>query len=124
MKVLELRAMRGPNYWSVRRHKLIVMTLDLEDLEEKPTNVIPGFLERLEKMFPTMYEHRCSGGCPGGFFMRVKEGTWMGHLPEWKLALDVRVITVRKVFILWCLIIWKSVLDCMLQKLRLQLLKP
>ncbi len=53
MKVLELRAMRGPNYWSVRRHKLIVMTLDLEDLEEKPTNLIPGFLERLEKMFPT-----------------------------------------------------------------------
>ena len=89
MKVLELRAMRGPNYWSVRRHKLIVMTLDLEELEEKPTNLIPGFLERLEKMFPTMYEHRCSEGCPGGFFMRVKDGTWMGHVIE-HIALEIQ----------------------------------
>jgi cyanophycin synthetase len=40
MKVLEIRAMRGPNYWSIRRHKLVVMRLDLEELEEKPTNHI------------------------------------------------------------------------------------
>lgn len=96
MKVLELRAMRGPNYWSVRRHKLIVMTLDLEELEEKPTNVIPGFLERLEKMFPTMYEHRCSEGCPGGFFMRVKEGTWMGHVIE-HIALEIQSLAGMEV---------------------------
>ena len=43
MRILELRAMRGPNYWSVRRHKLIVMTLDLEELEDYPTNKISLF---------------------------------------------------------------------------------
>ena len=68
MKILELRALKGPNYWSVNRHKLIVMVLDIEELEQRPTNTIEGFLERLEKMFPTMYEHRCSVGTPGGFF--------------------------------------------------------
>ena len=52
MKILEINAMRGPNYWSVNRHKLIVMVLDLEDIEEKPTNKIEGFLERLSEMFP------------------------------------------------------------------------
>ena len=72
MKILEIRAMRGPNYWSIRRHKLIVMKLDIEEFEDKPTNHIPGFPERLEKMFPTMYSHRCSEERPGGFFHRVK----------------------------------------------------
>lgn len=51
MRVREINAMRGPNYWSVRRHKLIVMVLDLEEMEEKPTNKVPGFRERLEKCF-------------------------------------------------------------------------
>lgn len=68
MKIQDIKIMNGPNYWSIRRHKLVVMLLDLEDMEEKPTNKIEGFLERLEKMFPTMYEHRCSEGARGRFF--------------------------------------------------------
>lgn len=91
MKVLELRALKGPNYWSVNRHKLIVMVLDIEELEHRPTNTINGFLERLETMFPTMYEHRCSVGKPGGFFERVKEGTWMGHVIE-HIALEIQTL--------------------------------
>ncbi len=83
--------MRGPNYWSVRRHKLIVMVLDIEDLEEKPTDKIDGFLERLEAMFPSMYSHRCSEAEPGGFFKRVKEGTWMGHVIE-HIALETQTL--------------------------------
>ena len=43
MKIVNINVMRGPNYWSVRRHKLIVMVLDLEELEKKPTNKIKGF---------------------------------------------------------------------------------
>ncbi len=43
MKILEVRALRGPNYWSIGRPKLVVMRLDLEDYEEKPTAKIPGF---------------------------------------------------------------------------------
>ncbi len=83
--------MRGPNYWSVRRHKLIVMVLDLQEMEELPSNKIKGFRERLEAMFPTMYEHRCSVGTPGGFFERVEEGTWMGHIIE-HIALEVQTL--------------------------------
>ena len=91
MQILELKVMNGPNYWSNWRHKLIVMLLDLEDLEDKPTHKIPGFLVRLEKMFPTMYEHRCSEGAAGGFFSRVKEGTWMGHVIE-HIALEMQTL--------------------------------
>ncbi len=91
MKIREIRAMRGPNYWSVRREKLIVMVLDLEEMEEKPTDKCPGFLDRLKDMFPTMYSHRCSEGCPGGFFMRVEEGTWMGHVIE-HIALEIQTL--------------------------------
>jgi len=82
MKIIDIKTMNGPNYWSIRRHKLIVMRLDLEDLEEKPTNKIDGFAERLKTLFPSMFSHRCSPGVPGGFFQRVDEGTWMGHVLE------------------------------------------
>jgi cyanophycin synthetase len=91
MKIREINAMRGPNYWSIRRHKLIVMVLDLEEMEEMPSNKIPGFKERLQTMFPTMYEHRCSVGEPGGFFQRVEEGTWMGHIIE-HIALEIQTL--------------------------------
>jgi cyanophycin synthetase len=91
MKILDIKVMNGPNYWSARRHNLIVMLLDLEELEEKPTNLIPGFLERLKKLMPSLYEHRCSEGVPGGFFMRVEEGTWMGHVIE-HIALELQTL--------------------------------
>ncbi|MDP1800927.1 MAG: cyanophycin synthetase [Bacteroidota bacterium] len=89
MKIIETKALRGPNYWSNYRKKLIVMKLDLEELEQSPTNKIPGFLERLEKMIPTMGSHRCSKSHAGGFFERVKEGTWMGHVIE-HIALEIQ----------------------------------
>ena len=91
MKIRNINAMKGPNYWSVRRHKLIVMVLDLEDMEEKPSNKIPGFKERLVAMFPTMYSHRCSEGEAGGFFKRVEDGTWMGHIIE-HIALEIQTL--------------------------------
>jgi cyanophycin synthetase len=91
MKILEIKILRGPNYWSVRRTKLIQMKLDLEDLEQRPTNSIDGFRERLEIMFPTMIEHRCSVGTKGGFFKRVDEGTWMGHVIE-HIALEIQTL--------------------------------
>lgn len=83
--------MKGPNYWSVRRHKLVVMLLDLEDLEQKPTDKIPGFLDRIKNMFPTMVSHRCSEGVEGGFFSRVEHGTWMGHVIE-HIALELQTL--------------------------------
>ena len=89
MKILSIQALRGPNIWSVRRKKLIQMRLDLEDLEALPTNKIDGFRQRLEIMFPTMIEHRCSEEVRGGFFQRIERGTWMGHVIE-HIALETQ----------------------------------
>ncbi|MFZ4057134.1 MAG: cyanophycin synthetase [Ferruginibacter sp.] len=91
MKIVEIKVLRGPNYWSVRRNKLIQMKLDLEEMEQKPSNQIPGFKDRLEKAFPSMIEHRCSVGDRGGFFQRVEEGTWMGHVIE-HVALEMQTL--------------------------------
>ncbi|MBX7046825.1 MAG: cyanophycin synthetase [Ignavibacteria bacterium] len=91
MKILEIRALRGPNYWSIRRTKLIVMRLDLEDYEQKPTNKIPDFLEKLKIVIPTLEEHRCSYDFAGGFFKRVEEGTWAGHVIE-HMALELQTL--------------------------------
>lgn len=91
MRILEIKVLKGPNYWSVRRTKLIQMKLDLEEKENMPTNKIPGFRERLEKLLPSLQEHRCSVGTPGGFFQRVDEGTWMGHVVE-HIALEIQTL--------------------------------
>ena len=91
MKILKIQALRGPNIWSVRRKKLIQMRLDLEEMEERPTNKIDGFRERLEALLPSLIEHRCSEGVRGGFFMRVDEGTWMGHVIE-HIALEIQTL--------------------------------
>jgi len=91
MKILSVQALRGPNIWSVNRKKLIQMRLDLEELEQLPTNKIQGFRERLEKMFPTMIEHRCSEEVRGGFFLRIDQGTWMGHVIE-HIALETQTL--------------------------------
>ena len=91
MKILKVQALRGPNIWSVQRKKLIQMRLDLEEMEQFPTNKIDGFRERLEAMFPTMIEHRCSEGVRGGFFMRIDRGTWMGHVIE-HIALEIQTL--------------------------------
>jgi cyanophycin synthetase len=91
MRIIEIKVLKGPNYWSIRRQKLIQVKLDLEAMEQRPTNSITGFRQRLEKLFPTMYEHRCSVGEPGGFFQRVEEGTWMGHVIE-HVALELQTL--------------------------------
>ena len=91
MKILEIRALKGPNYWSNRRHKLIVMKLDLQEMEQRPSNKVDGFAERMETMIPSLYEHRCSEGHAGGFFERVREGTWMGHIAE-HIALEIQTL--------------------------------
>lgn len=89
MKILEMKVMAGPNYWSINRHKLIVMLLDLEELENSPTNAIPGFYERLVSLIPTLGSHLCTEGKEGGFLNRVKCGTWMGHVVE-HIALEIQ----------------------------------
>lgn len=91
MKILEIKVLKGPNYWSIRRPKLIQMKIDLEEMEQRPTDSIEGFRQRLETLLPTLYEHRCSEDAPGGFFSRVDKGTWMGHVIE-HVALEIQTL--------------------------------
>ncbi len=80
MRILEMRALRGPNLYSL--WPVIFIKLDIGNLEEKPTDLAPGFRSKLEDMMPSLYEHSCSKGRPGGFFERIERGTWAAHVVE------------------------------------------
>ncbi len=80
MDIQEIRALRGPNYFS--RYQVIYMLLDIGKFENQPSNEIPGFVDRLESLLPTLKVHMCSRGYEGGFLERVEEGTWLGHIVE------------------------------------------
>ncbi|TAG71434.1 MAG: cyanophycin synthetase [Oscillatoriales cyanobacterium] len=84
-----MQTLRGPNYWSIRRHKLVLMRLDLEELADKTTSEIPGFYEGLTATLPSLDDHHCSPGHQGGFLQRVREGTMMGHVIE-HVALELQ----------------------------------
>lgn len=91
MKILEIRTLRGANYWSGYWKKLIIMRLDLEEYEEKPTDKIEGFYERMAQAMPSLAKHGCSYQEEGGFFRRVQEGTWAGHVIE-HFALEMQTL--------------------------------
>ena len=80
MRILAHRALRGPNYYS--RFPAILMRLDIGPLDERPSSEVPGFLERMRDLIPSLHDHRCSVGVAGGFFQRVARGTYAGHVVE------------------------------------------
>ncbi|MGF1495407.1 MAG: cyanophycin synthetase [Elainellaceae cyanobacterium] len=91
MRILKTQTLRGPNYWSIRHQKLILLRLDLEDLRDRPSNEIPGFYEGMVEALPSLIEHFCSPGQRGGFLSRVQEGTMMGHIME-HVALELQTL--------------------------------
>lgn len=72
--------LRGPNIWTYCA--IIEALVDIGDLEDCPSNTVPGLYERLTAWLPSLVEHRCSPGVYGGFLMRLKEGTWPCHILE------------------------------------------
>ncbi|HEY7737602.1 MAG TPA: cyanophycin synthetase [Candidatus Limnocylindria bacterium] len=80
LRIIEQRVYRGPNFWSYE--PTIKLIVDLGELEEYPTNKIPGFAERLIGILPGVASHSCGTGRPGGFEDRLHEGTWLGHVAE------------------------------------------
>jgi cyanophycin synthetase len=91
MKILEIRTLRGPNYWSGYWKQLIIMRLDIEDYEEKPTDKLEGFYGRMQKVMPSLFTHGCSYQEEGGFLRRVEEGTYAGHVIE-HFALELQTL--------------------------------
>lgn len=89
MRVFEARAFRGPNPYGYR--PVIRFKLDLEQLEQYPTTELGDFTDRLLELVPTLHEHGCSYGEPGGFVRRLREGTWLGHVAE-HVALELQCL--------------------------------
>ena len=80
MKFLRIMSLRGPNIWTYR--PAVEAWVDIGVLEDSPSNTIPGFYERLTSWLPALSKHRCGVGEPGGFLLRLREGTWAGHILE------------------------------------------
>jgi cyanophycin synthetase len=80
MKVLEKRILRGPNVHSDR--PCFMAVLDLEDLDDRPSNSFEHFVDRLVTLLPGLMAHRCSTGRRGGFVERLREGTYPAHITE------------------------------------------
>ncbi len=85
LRILDTRILRGANYWS--RQPVVKMLVDLGVLEDFPSNTIPGFVDRLIELMPSLDDHACSLNRRGGFITRLRDGTWAGHVAE-HLALE------------------------------------
>lgn len=80
MRILKVLKLRGPNYWA--NFPCLEVWIELEEFKDTSSEMIPGFNERLMAWLPSMIEHRCSIGERGGFFERLRRGTYMGHILE------------------------------------------
>jgi cyanophycin synthetase len=80
IELLRINYLRGPNIWTYR--SVLEVWLDLGALEDFPSNLLPGFNDRLLALLPALLEHHCGVGERGGFLQRLNEGTWTGHVLE------------------------------------------
>lgn len=78
--IINVLSLRGPNIWTYR--PVLEAWVDIHDLEDSPSNTIPGFYERLTAWLPGLIEHRCGIGERGGFLQRLRDGTWPAHIME------------------------------------------
>jgi len=80
MIIQKITYLRGPNIWTY--NPAIEALIDIGDLEDSPSDKVPGLYERLTAWLPSLIEHRCSPGVRGGFLQRLKTGTWPCHILE------------------------------------------
>ena len=87
LEVQRLRPLRGPNAWSL--DPVIACDVVPGALCELTSADVPGFPDRLLEALPSLHEHPCSVGAPGGFVQRLREGTGWPHILE-HIALDLQ----------------------------------
>lgn len=80
IEIVSVVYLRGPNMWTY--DPAVEALIDIGELEDHPSNRIPGLADRLAAWMPTLETHRCSYDTPGGFLRRLREGTWPGHIME------------------------------------------
>ena len=66
IQLLRTTYLRGPSIWTYR--PVLEVWLDLGVLEDYPSNLLPGFNERLTAWLPGLVEHHCGVGHRGGVF--------------------------------------------------------
>jgi cyanophycin synthetase len=80
MKICQVRAIEGANFFSYR--PVVRGVIDISDWEGKTTKELEGFNLRLLRCLPSLTTHTCSRGRAGGFLERLTEGTMPGHVLE------------------------------------------
>ncbi len=89
IRILRMTHLRGPSIWTYV--PVIEALVDIGELEDFPSNTLPGLNERLSNWLPGLIEHRCSPGVRGGFLQRLETGTWPGHILE-HVALELQTL--------------------------------
>ena len=80
MEFRKILNLRGPNIWA--KYPVLEAWVELGDLKDSPSDEMPGFNDRIMNWLPLMIEHRCSVGERGGFFERLRRGTYLAHILE------------------------------------------
>ncbi|MDB5253249.1 MAG: hypothetical protein JWP27_2418 [Flaviaesturariibacter sp.] len=75
MLVERITVLRGPNYWSAKNHRLIVLTIDFHEFEHVATHLIPGFPDRLAAACPALRNEPALDDRYPDFLTQVSEGT-------------------------------------------------
>ena len=94
MEFRKVLSLRGPNMWA--NFPVLEAWVDLGVLKDSPSDEIPGFNERLMSWLPSMIEHQCSIGERGGFFERLRRGTYQAHILE-HVTLELQELIGMKV---------------------------
>ena len=94
MRILSLRYFEGPNIYSYS--PVVKVTVDIGRYEYLPTQKIAGFTDHLLELLPTLIEHQCSKGYPGGFVERLREGTYLAHVFE-HVAIELQNLAGYKI---------------------------
>lgn len=80
IRFLRVSYLGGPNIWTYR--PVLESWIDIGELEDHPSHLLPGLYQRLTAWLPGLVEHHCGVGERGGFLQRLQEGTWAGHILE------------------------------------------
>ncbi len=80
MEIKSIQSIEGANVHSYR--PIIRAIVDLQERVEVMSNQLGEFNHQLVACLPTLADHYCSRGKPGGFLERLEEGTLLGHVLE------------------------------------------
>ncbi|WP_426059495.1 cyanophycin synthetase [Hymenobacter sp. B1770] len=105
MKIIDLRTMRGPSYWSVKHTKLIVAKVDLEEFAGKWSNTVTGLGDRLMKLFPKIGQAPPTGMSGGRQSVKrppldldqLNDGEPLGHV-IYHIALELQRLAGMPVY--------------------------